>query len=71
VVTFVLVGFSALVALEQLGFAAQFVMAIGVVAAGATGLGLALAFGLGCRELARDFLVEYLRSLHEDPPRKP
>ncbi len=70
-VTFVLIGFAALVALEQLGFAAQFVMAIGVVAAGATGLGLALAFGLGCRDLARDFLVEYLRSLDERPGPNP
>ncbi|MBK7369215.1 MAG: hypothetical protein IPJ04_15330 [Candidatus Eisenbacteria bacterium] len=70
VVGAVLTGFAMLLALEQLGFAAQFVMAIGVVAASATGLGLALAFGLGCRELARDFLVEYLRSLEEEPPKR-
>lgn len=71
VVTAVLTGFAALLALEQLGFAAQFVMALGVVAVAAAGLGLALAFGLGCRELARDFLVEYLRSLDDEGPRKP
>ena len=70
VVGAVLTGFATLLALEQLGFAAQFVMAIGVVAASATGLGLALAFGLGCRELARDFLVEYLRSLEEESPKR-
>lgn len=70
VVSAVLTGFAMLLALEQLGFAAQFVMAIGVVAAAATGLGLALAFGLGCRELARDFLVEYLRSLEEEAPKR-
>ncbi len=66
----VLTGFAMLLALEQLGFAAQFVMASGVVAGAATGLGLALAFGLGCRELARDFLVEYLRSLDGDAPER-
>jgi len=70
VVTAILTAFSALLALEQLGFAAQFVMAIGVVAVAAAGAGLALAFGMGCRELARDFLVEYLRSIDDDSPRK-
>jgi hypothetical protein len=71
VVSIVLTGFAALLALEQLGFAAQFVMALGIVAVAAAGLGLALAFGLGCRELARDFVVEYLRSLDEEPPKRP
>lgn len=69
--TITLTSFSALLALDQLGFAAQFVMALGVVAAATAGLGLALAFGLGCRELARDFLVEYLRALDEQGPRRP
>ncbi len=71
VISAVLTGFAALLALEQLGFAAQFVMGVGIVAVAATGLGLALAFGLGCRELARDFLVEYLRSLEDDGPKRP
>lgn len=67
----VLTGFAALLALEQLGLAAQFVMGIGLVAVAAASLGLALAFGLGCRDLARDFLVEYLRSLDEEVPKRP
>lgn len=71
VTTAILLGFAALLALEQLGFAAQFVMAIGVIAAAAAGLGLALAFGLGCRDLARDFVVEYLRSLDDEGPKRP
>lgn len=70
-VTAVLTGFAALVALEQLGFAAQFVMAVGIAAVAAAGLALALSFGLGCRDLARDFLVEYLRSLDDETPRRP
>jgi hypothetical protein len=71
IVSAVLTGFAALLALEQLGLAAQFVMAIGIVAVATAGLGLALAFGLGCRDLARDFLVEYLRSLDEVGPKRP
>jgi hypothetical protein len=71
VVTTVLTGFAALLALEQLGFAAQFIMALGIVAVATAGLGLALAFGLGCRDLARDFLVEYLRSLEDEGPKRP
>jgi hypothetical protein len=71
IVTAVLTGFAALLALEQLGFAAQFVVAIGIVAVATAGLGLALAFGLGCRDIARDFLVEYLRSLEDQGPKRP
>ena len=71
VVTAVLSGFAVLLALEQLGFAAQFVMALGVTAVAAVGLAVGLAFGLGCRDLARDFVVEYLRSLDEDDRQRP
>ncbi len=66
-VTGVLIGFSVLMAIEQLGFAAQFVMGLGWIAAACAGLGFALAFGLGARDVARDVLVEYLRTLDEDP----
>jgi hypothetical protein len=70
IVTVVLSAFAVLIALEQLGFAAQFVMAVGLIALAGVGLALGLAFGLGCRDLARDFVVEYLRSL-EDGPKRP
>jgi hypothetical protein len=66
VVTVVLSAFAVLLALEQLGLAAQFILGIGITAIAAAGLGAALAFGLGCRDLARDFVVEYLRSLDDD-----
>jgi len=66
----VLVVFMVLLALEQLGLAAQLVMAVGIAAVGAVGLALALAFGLGCRDLARDLVVEYLRAADHEPPRE-
>jgi mechanosensitive ion channel-like protein len=65
IVTAVFTVFSVLMALEQLGFAAQFVMWVGIIAFAASGLAIGLAFGLGCRDLARDFVVEYLRSIDE------
>ena len=71
IVTTLFTSFTALLVLDQLGFAAQFVMAVGVVLAGAIGLGVALAFGLGCRDLARDCIVEYLRSLESDGRPRP
>jgi hypothetical protein len=71
VVTAVLSGFAVLLALEQLGFAAQFVMALGITAVAAVGIAVGLAFGLGCRDLARDFVVEYLRSLDDDKGQRP
>lgn len=66
----VLVAFMVLLALEQLGLAAQLVMALGIAAVGAIGLALALAFGLGCRDLARDLVVEYLRATDVEAPRE-
>ncbi len=72
VIVSILVVFMVLLALEQLGLAAQLVMAVGVAAVGAVGLALALAFGLGCRDLARDLVVEYLRAAdQESSPDRP
>ncbi len=71
VVTAVLSAFAVLLALEQLGFAAHFILALGITVMAAVGLAAALAFGLGCRDLARDFVVEYLRSFEEDKSRRP
>jgi small-conductance mechanosensitive channel len=66
-VTILLSVFAVLLALEQLGIAAQLVISIGITAVAAVGAAVALAFGLGCRDLARDFVIEYLRSLDEEP----
>jgi len=57
-----LISFTVLIALDQLGLAAHLVLAVAIAIVSAAGLALALAFGLGCRDLARDLLVEYLRA---------
>ncbi len=71
VVTSVLGVFAVLLSVEQLGLAAQVLTALTVTVVASAGLAFALAFGLGCRELARDFLVELLRSMHDDAPDRP
>jgi hypothetical protein len=60
-----LVAFTVLIALDQLGLAAHLVLAVAIAIVSAAGLALALAFGLGCRDLARDLIVEYLRASDE------
>jgi hypothetical protein len=60
-----LVAFTVLIALDQLGLAAHLVLAVAIAVVSAAGLALALAFGLGCRDLARDLIVEYLRASDE------
>lgn len=71
VVTGTLSAFAVLLALEQLGLAAQLIVALAITAIACVGLGLALAFGLGCRDLVRDFVVEMLRSLDDEVPQRP
>ena len=61
-----LVAFTVLIALDQLGLAAHLVLAVVVAVVASAGLALALAFGLGCRDLARDLIVEYLRASDSD-----
>jgi mechanosensitive ion channel-like protein len=60
-----LIAFTVLIALDQLGLAAHLVLAVAIAIVAAAGLALALAFGLGCRDLARDLIVEYLRASDE------
>jgi len=57
-VTLIVVAF---LAMEQLGLAAQFALWLVLILVGAAALGFALAFGLGCREMARDLVVELFR----------
>lgn len=51
----------ALLAIEQLGLAAQFALWVVLILVGAVALAVALAFGMGCREIARDLVIEFFR----------
>jgi hypothetical protein len=57
---YAVVAFTVAVTLEELGIAPELVRWAFVIVLGSICLGLALAFGLGCKDLARDWMVRYL-----------
>lgn len=61
-VRYAIVAFTAAVTLEELGIAPELVRSAFVILFGAVALAMALAFGLGCKDLARDWMVRYLDS---------
>ena len=54
--------FTGAVTLHELGVGAELVRAAFTIVFGAVGLALALAFGLGCKDLAREWVTRYLES---------
>ena len=63
VVEVVVIIFAGVITLEQLGIATKIIeLAITVVLA-SLGLGVALAFGLGCRDLAAKYISELIESI--------
>ena len=52
--------FTVAVTLHELGVGADLVRAAFTIVFGAVGLALALAFGLGCKDLAREWVARYL-----------
>jgi Conserved TM helix len=54
-------GIAAVFSLEQLGIAGKLLSFIFVLVMSILGASIALAFGLGCKELAREFLIEILK----------
>ncbi|MBI5837505.1 MAG: hypothetical protein HZB25_09695 [Candidatus Eisenbacteria bacterium] len=63
----VVLSVALLLAVEQLGVAAQLVVGAGLILVAGAALAVALAFGLGCRDMARDVLIEFLRLREEGP----
>ena len=63
-----IIFFSVSIALFQLGIGEQIVAAVFIIAFGATALALALAFGLGGRDAAAEYLKKWLGG--EKPPAK-
>jgi hypothetical protein len=59
-VRYAIVAFTVAVTLEELGIAAELVRSAFVILFGAVALAAALAFGLGCKDLARDWMIRYL-----------
>lgn len=57
----VIVGYAAMAALEQLGARPQLVLSAAQILIGSVGLALAIAFGLGAKDLAADWLRELAR----------
>jgi small-conductance mechanosensitive channel len=53
------------IALDQVGFGRSVINSMFVIFFAALTFGLALAFGLGCKDLARDAMVRFLRNLRE------
>jgi hypothetical protein len=57
----VVVGYSAMAALEQLGARPQLVLSAAQILLGSLGLALAIAFGFGAKDLAAEWLREHAR----------
>jgi len=62
-VEIIVVVFSIVIALEQLNIAIQITQVTLAIILGAIGLGLALAFGLGCRDIAGRAVNDFIEKL--------
>jgi hypothetical protein len=58
-------GLAVIFSIEQLGLAGQLLTWLLLGGLAALALASALAFGLGCKDLAREFLIEWMRSNKE------
>jgi hypothetical protein len=58
-------GFVGVLALEQLGIAAQLVVSLILIVVGAAAFSFALAVGLGCKDIARDMIIEFFKKEEE------
>ena len=55
-----------LFSLEQLGIVGKLLSLVVMVLVASLGLGAAIAFGLGCKDMARHFLIELIRGKQKD-----
>jgi hypothetical protein len=58
-------GVTVMFSLEPLGLAGQFLTWVTLIFLGGFGLSAAIAFGLGCKDLAREFVIELLKENKE------
>lgn len=61
-------GVAIMFSLEQLGLVGKFLTQTGLILLATAGLAAAIAFGLGCKDLAREFLIELLKNEKTPPP---
>lgn len=54
-------GVTVMFSLEPLGLVGQFLTMSALIVLGGLGLAAAIAFGLGCKDLAREFVIELLK----------
>lgn len=59
----VVIVFAVMITLEQLGIGAKIIEIIAGIVLGSLGLGAALAFGLGCRDIAEKFVSELIEKI--------
>jgi hypothetical protein len=59
-------GVTVMFSLEPLGLAGRFLTTTVFILMGVAGLAAAIAFGLGCKDLAREFIIELLKENKED-----
>lgn len=59
-------GMIIMFSLEPLGAVGKFLTTLVFIALGVLGLASAIAFGLGCKDLAREFMIELLKEDRED-----
>lgn len=67
---YALIIFTAAVALQELGIGAELVRSAFNIIFGAVAFAFALAFGLGCKDLVRDWVVKYLEELSKSKKKK-
>ena len=61
ILKWVTVSLVVLLALEQVGIAAKVVVSLSQILVAAVALTLAIAFGLGCKDIARDIVIEFFK----------
>jgi len=59
-------GVTVMFSLEPLGMVGRFLTVTVYIVLGVLGLAAAIAFGLGCKDLAREFIIELLKDKGPD-----
>ena len=61
-------GIAVVFSFEQLGIAGKLLSIILILITSILGLSIVLAFGLGCKDIAREFIIEIIKKNKTDSP---